>query len=56
MVTQTIRLVEKVDRRPEMRERIRADFLRLPGLKLTLEQSTRLWASSERRATNCSNP
>jgi hypothetical protein len=43
MVTQTIRLVEKVDRRPEMRERIRADFVRLPGLKLTLEQATRLW-------------
>lgn len=43
MLTRTVRLVKKPDRRPELREGIRQDFTRLPGLAVTLDEASGFW-------------
>lgn len=44
MSTPTAALTRKIDRRPELRDRIRLDYQYLPGLALTLAQGRRLWS------------
>jgi hypothetical protein len=36
-------LVPKVDRRPQLRERIREQYLRVPGQSMTLDQARQLF-------------
>jgi DNA-binding IclR family transcriptional regulator len=43
-LVQTVLLVAKTDRRPELRERIRREYLRQPALALTVSQARRLWS------------
>jgi hypothetical protein len=43
LVTRTLRLVPKTDRRPLLREVIRRDFAALPGLAVTVDEGRLLW-------------
>jgi len=54
-LVQTVLLVAKTDRRPELRERIRRDYLHQPALALTLSQAARMWGLESSRAVNCSH-